>query len=152
METTTDLAIRRSIHVKASPERAFDVFTRGIESWWPLATHSIGAMRGGHPQELHLELHEGGRFYEVTDGEQHLWGRVLTYDPPSRVTIEWHVNPTNPATEIDVRFTPEDGGTRVDLVHSGWERFDDPTETRASYDSDDGWTSVVANYANAAEA
>jgi uncharacterized protein YndB with AHSA1/START domain len=60
------------------------------------------------------------------------------------------VNPANPATEIDVTFTPADGGTRVELVHRGWERFADPTETRASYDGENGWTTVLALYAAAA--
>jgi uncharacterized protein YndB with AHSA1/START domain len=154
MDTATDLAIRRSIHVDAPPERAFDVFTRGIESWWPLETHSIQGIRTGvRPQELHLELHEGGRFYEVTDGEEHSWGRVLVYEPPSRIAIEWHVNPENPPTVIEVTFTPEDGGTSVDLVHSGWERYDDPTHaTRGNYDSENGWTTVVARYAEAVAA
>ena len=153
METTIDLAIRRSVTVNAPVERAFDVFTREIEVWWPLETHSVGAMRGaGRPEELHLELREGGRFYERTDGEEHTWGRVLTYDPPRQIVIEWRVNPENPPTEIDVTFTPEGAGTRVDLVHRGWERFEDPTQaTRAEYDSETGWTGVLAKYAEAAE-
>lgn len=154
METATDLAIRRSIHVNAPPERAFDVFTRGIESWWPLETHSIRGMRHGlRPQELHLELRLGGRFYERTDGEEHTWGTVLAYDPPDRIVIEWRVNPANPPTEIAVAFTPEEGGTRVDVVHSGWERFEDPTQaTRAEYDGDGGWNAVIARFAEATAA
>src|SRR5262245_60572570 len=39
METAVDLAIRKSIHVTAAPERAFDVFAAGIGNWWPLETH-----------------------------------------------------------------------------------------------------------------
>src|SRR5580765_5258300 len=93
METTTDLAIRKTIHVDASPERAFEVFTRRIGSWWPLETHSPGAMLGTPPAELHLEPREGGRFYEVGDGQERSWGRVLACDPPRRVVIEWNVNP-----------------------------------------------------------
>ena len=81
----------------ASPERAFDVFTRGIASWWPLETHSIGAMRGAPPQELHLELREGGRFYERTDGEERSWGRVLAYDPPRRDRDRVERQPREPA-------------------------------------------------------
>jgi uncharacterized protein YndB with AHSA1/START domain len=151
METTMDLAIRRSVTVQANAERAFDVFTRGIETWWPLESHSIRGVREGvRPQELHLELHEGGRFYERTGGEEHEWGRVLVFDPPRRLVIEWHVNPENPSTEIEVTFTPEGDSTRVDVVHGGWERFAEPTgATRSSYDADDGWTTVVARYAEA---
>jgi uncharacterized protein YndB with AHSA1/START domain len=153
METMVDLAIRRSVTVNASAEHAFDVFTRRIGSWWPIETHSVGGLRGTTPQELHLELREEGRFYEVTDGEEHSWGRVLAFDPPHRIAIEWHVNPENPATEIEVTFTPEGGGTRVDLVHRGWERFDDPFHaTRSNYDSERGWTMVFGRFVEAVSA
>ena len=149
-----ELAIRRSLTVEAAIERAFDVFTRGVASWWPLETHSMRASRDGlRPQELHLELREGGRFYERTEGEEHDWGHVLVYEPPRRIVIEWRVNPANPATEIDVTFTPQGDGTRVDLVHRGWERFGDPTHaTRAGYGGDGGWTQVLARYGAALEA
>jgi hypothetical protein len=33
--------VRKSIIVKASQARAFDVFTRGLDRWWP-KTHGIG--------------------------------------------------------------------------------------------------------------
>ena len=138
--------------MNAPVDRAFDVFTRGIANWWPLETHSIRGMRTGvRPQVLHLEPRDGGRFYERTDGEELTWGRVLTYDPPRRIVIEWRVNPENPATEIDVTFTAEDGGTSVEVVHSGWERYDDPTQaTRAEYDGENGWNTVLDRYADAA--
>ena len=38
--TTTDL-VKKQIFVKASPQRAFDVFTKEMDTWWPLATHHI---------------------------------------------------------------------------------------------------------------
>src|SRR5436305_675252 len=93
-------------------------------------------LRTGPKAVGELEAREGGRFYEVASGVERSWGRVLVFDRPNRVVLEWPVNPANPATEIDVTFTPEHGGTRVQLVHRGWERFADPTETRASYDSE----------------
>ena len=103
------------------------MFTRGIGSWWPLETHSIARRDAGRrPQELHLELREGGRFYERSTARSTRGAAFSRYDPPRRVVIEWHVNPENPATEIEVTFTPEGGGTRVELVHSGWERFGEP--------------------------
>ena len=30
------VAVRQSILVQAPPERAFEVFTAGMSSWWPL--------------------------------------------------------------------------------------------------------------------
>lgn len=33
--------IRKTLMVKASPQKAFDVFTAGHDRWWP-RTHTIG--------------------------------------------------------------------------------------------------------------
>jgi len=122
-----------------------------MHTWWPLATHSVRAGRDEQPpEELNLELREGGRFYERTGDEEASWGTVLVYDPPRRFVFEWHVNPKNPPTEVEVTFSREGDGTRVDLVHSGWERFGDDGDTRADYASEAGWTAVLARFAEAA--
>jgi uncharacterized protein YndB with AHSA1/START domain len=150
METTTDLAIRRTVTVAAPVERAFEVFTRRMHAWWPLETHSIRAGRdGAAPEELCLEPWAGGRFYEKTGAEELRWGSVLECEPPHRIVFEWHVNPENPATAIEVTFTPEGEETRVELVHRGWERFADEA-VRSSYAGEGGWATVLARYVAAA--
>ena len=40
-EPTADRPVRKSITVKASTDRAFRVFSEGIDTWWP-RTHHIG--------------------------------------------------------------------------------------------------------------
>ena len=35
-------AVRKSVTVPATPDRAFALFTAGFGDWWPLATHSVG--------------------------------------------------------------------------------------------------------------
>ena len=35
-------AVRKSLFVECSPERAFEVFTREIGAWWPTQSYSIG--------------------------------------------------------------------------------------------------------------
>ena len=42
MTEQTTLSARTSVTVDATPERAFDVFTNGFASWWPLDSHHIG--------------------------------------------------------------------------------------------------------------
>src|SRR5438309_1264903 len=37
-----DTTVRRSIVVRAQRDRAFQVFTEGIGSWWPPGPHRIG--------------------------------------------------------------------------------------------------------------
>ena len=156
METRVDLAIRSWVAVDASIEEAFDVFTGRIHTWWPLETHSIRAMRGlGRPEELHLERWQGGRFYERTGLDEIRWGEVLVWDPPHRIVIEWQVLADFPPTEVEVRFTPDGGDTRVELTHDGWEfagiwglaGAKSVNEERDRYAGRLGWDWVLGHYA-----
>lgn len=143
-ETST---VQKSITVQRRPEDAFRVFTDGIGTWWPLETHSPS---DGRAEILVMEARVGGRLYERTrDGETLVWGEVLIWEPPSRLAFTWHLG--GPVTtEVELRFTAEGNGTRVDLEHRGWERHGDrAAELRGSYDS--GWDYVFGRrYADAA--
>ena len=149
MSTQTDLIVRKSVHVECTPEHAFHVFTERKTDWWPYETH---AASGEKPAEVIYEPQVGGRVYDrLQDGRENQWGTVLAWEPPRRLAIEWNVNPANPKTELEVRFTPENGGTRVDLEHRGWERYgDEAHESFSSYNS--GWDLVLGRYVQAANA
>jgi uncharacterized protein YndB with AHSA1/START domain len=107
-----DTTVTTSIVVDADVERAFSVFTDGIDSWWD-RDHTIG----DEPlAKMVLEPFEGGRAYGIGDkGGESDWGRVLVYDRPHRVVIAWditlewkrEVDPAK-ASEFEVRFTPQD--------------------------------------------
>jgi len=158
METRLDLAIRSWVAVDASVEWAFDVFTRDIGEWWPLATNSLRASRGlGRPELLHLERWEGGRLYEQTGHETVEWATVASWDPPNRLELEWLVSPQAPPTDVVVTFASEDGHTRVDVVHSGWEFASgwglgsaSAAEARARLSGARGWDWVLGHYVVAA--
>jgi uncharacterized protein YndB with AHSA1/START domain len=141
-------AIHKSLVVKCSPERAFQVFTEEIGSWWPLQRYSIGQEK---ITEVVFEQKVGGRIFERhSDGGEGEWGRVLEWDPPSRFVMSWYPgSDASEATELEVRFAAEGDGARVELEHRGWERFGDKAaEHRSRYDS--GWPAVLAEYETAA--
>ena len=141
---TTIQPVRRAVTVERPLEDAFRVFTEGLGNWWPVATHSIAK---DAVETVVMEGHAGGRLYErTTDGAENDWGRMLVWEPPRRVAFEWHI--TGAPTEVEVRFTPEGGGTRVDLEHRGFERVANGTERRESYNT--GWVKVLGRYAAAA--
>jgi uncharacterized protein YndB with AHSA1/START domain len=150
--------VRTSIMVNAPLERAFSVFTDGIDSWWP-RSHTIGE---SPLAEMVLEGREGGRAYgRGEDGSESDWGRVLVYEPPHRVVVSWditlqwkHELDPEKTSEFEVSFTPEgDGRTLVVLEHrhldrhgEGWEQM------RDAVGSENGWGGGLGEFAKAAEA
>jgi hypothetical protein len=147
-ETLVVAPILKSVHVACTPEHAFRVFTRELGSWWPLESH---AHNPGEVREIVWEEREGGEVYEIsTSGEKAHWATVLSWEPPSRFTIAWHVDPDAAApTEVDVRFVPTNDGTRVDLEHRHWERLGATgAGTRKNYDG--GWETVLGRFVSRA--
>ena len=146
-EQTVIDPVKKSVTVNAPVALAFEVFTDRLSEWWPLATHSIG----NEATEARIEGRVGGRIYEIqSDGTEADWGVVSVWEPPHRLTMEWKVDPEALApTVIDVRFSDADGGTRVDLEHSHWERLGpDGAETRDGYNQ--GWDLVLGRFVTAA--
>jgi uncharacterized protein YndB with AHSA1/START domain len=142
--------VKKSITVKKSPGEAFALFTEGIATWWPLSKYSVGL---GDAQTCVFETREGGRIFERnTNGQTIPWGTVLAWEPPSRILFSWHPGyGANEATRVEVRFTAVPGGTRVNLVHTGWERLGARAKkTHDSYVT--GWDHVFSErFAGAAD-
>ena len=142
--------VRKTITVKATPARAFDVFTSRMIRWWR-TDHHIGK---SPMADVVLEPKLGGRWYEVgTDGAVCEWGKVLAWDPPRRIVLAWQLNADwaydrDFVTELEVRFVPDGDRTRVELEHRNLERFGANAErVRASLDAEGGWTAALADFA-----
>jgi uncharacterized protein YndB with AHSA1/START domain len=135
--------IEKSVFVDMPPEAAFRLFTDGAGSWWPLASHSVA---GDDAVTCILEGRVGGRFYEVSrGGAQAEWGRVLAWEPPHRLVMSWYPGRTPAdATEVEVTFQAEGSGTRLALIHRGWERGVPDTARYEGYVT--GWDFVLGKY------
>jgi activator of Hsp90 ATPase-like protein len=145
MSTSEALAaIHKSVRVEASVETAFETFTSGIGGWWPRTTHTVFE---DQMEEIVVEERAGGRVYERSvNGQEADWADVAVWEPPDRLVLRWRVNPRRGPTEVEVRFIAEDGLTRVELEHRGWDRIGDEAG-RAEYDP--GWDRVVGRFADA---
>jgi len=134
--------IKKSITVEATQERAFHVFTTGIDRWWP-RDHHIGA---SPLERVVIEPRTGGRWYSVhKDGSESDTGRVLEWQPHSRVVLTWQVTTEwkfDPSfvTEVEISFVPEGPRqTRVELEHTHIERFGMAAEQMRKTFEDGGW-------------
>jgi uncharacterized protein YndB with AHSA1/START domain len=148
-----ETSVRTSILVDAPIERAFSVFTDDIGSWWNPDHHILEAELA----EMVFEPREGGHVYDRgVDGSECRWGRVLAYEPPSRVVFSWDINTqwqleTDLArtSEVEVRFVAEEANrTRVELDHRNLDRHGEGWEQmRAAVGSSEGWPEGLRGFA-----
>lgn len=150
-------SVRKVITVRAPQAVAFDVFTRAIHTWWPMASHHVGQ---ADCASVVMEPQAGGRWFERgVDGSECDWGRVLAWEPPGRLLLSWQLSAAwafDPAlhTEVEVRFTALDAGsTRVELEHRGLEAYGaQALAMRDAFASPNGWGFMLDQYALAAAA
>ena len=147
--------IRASVSVRTDPDRAFELFTERMDTWWPLQTHSR-AVSDFEGQDVKVERVEfqgraGGQVLEhLSNGEVLPWGEVIVWEPPSRFVLAWRPSfSSRPPTELEIRFTPDGDGTLVELEHRGWELLGEiAEESRAGYGT--GWVKTLGLFQEAA--
>ncbi|RUO93798.1 activator of HSP90 ATPase [Corallococcus sp. AB018] len=125
---TADRA-RVTTFVAVSPLDAFEVFTEETDLWWKKGPRYRGLQ---NPRGV-LRFEPpgpGGRLLESFENDIYEIGRVLVWEPGARLVFQWRASNFSPGetTEVDVRFEPTFGGTRVVLEHRGWDaiRMDHP--------------------------
>ena len=118
-KTVTVAPVRKNVRVNATPERAFEIFTSGMVRWWS-KQYSINR---SPIRDIVIEPRADGRWFERgEDGSECQWGKVLAWEPPSRLLLAWQITRSfsydpDLVTELDVRFIAEGSGTRVKLEH-----------------------------------
>jgi uncharacterized protein YndB with AHSA1/START domain len=146
--------VRADVTVEASPERAFELFTEGIGSWWPREF----SWSQDKLEEIGIEPHAEGFAYERGPrGFTIHWGRVTAWDPPRRLVLLWQIagdrtpqpDPDR-SSEVEVRFTEQDGRTRVEVEHRAWERHGDGAqEYRDGFEQAGAWPYALERFAAA---
>lgn len=140
--------ITGTVSLAVPMERAFVLFTAGIDTWWPHQFH-IGQVEVA---EVVLDPHVGGRWFERgVDGSEYDWGRVLVWEPPQRVVFTWQINGSfvfdpdpDKASEIDARFrTDGPGHSVVEVEHRLFERLAGGQMIRDTINGGGGWALLL---------
>jgi uncharacterized protein YndB with AHSA1/START domain len=153
MQTETSAtSVRADVVVDVPVERAFEAFTREMESWWDPDHHLIEVDLA----EMVVEPRAGGHIYDRgVDGSECHWARVLAYEPPTRFVFSWDITTrwtleADPAkaSEVEVRFEADGPRrTRVELEHRNLDRHGPGWEgMRDAVGSPDGWPAGLARY------
>ena len=146
--------VRKTVHVKAPIDHAFDVFTSGLTRWWP---HDHGV--GKQPiARVMMEPRLGGRWLEISqDGTETTVATITVWEPPRRVVFVWQINAQwkpdmTMQSEVDVRFTADGpDATQVKLVHHKFETMGAEAGASLRKDVDRGWPGLIERFAREAE-
>lgn len=144
----SDAPLVVEFEVGVPPAQAFDAWTRRCSTWWPPG-HTVS----GDPEAIIFESHAGGRIVERgRDGAEHDWGRVLDWEPPTRLRYLWHLffDPTE-ATEVELTFTAVPAGTTVRVEQRGWDKLGEtaPPGPPRRERTEQVWGQLTAVYARA---
>jgi uncharacterized protein YndB with AHSA1/START domain len=148
-------SVRKVVNVDAPQATAWRVFTERMGTWWPLDTYKIGQAKA---VDAVIEPRVGGRWYECgDDGSTCDWGRVLVWEPPSRLVLTWDVSADwqpdpNLKTELELRFIAAGKDrTRVELEHRHLDRDGERRdEMRRIFETEGDWGRLLASFARAA--
>jgi hypothetical protein len=135
--------IGKSVLLRCAPDEAFRIFTERISEWWP-RTHRLTK-----DPESELFLERTGRFHErARDGREAELGRVLVWEPPKRLTLDFYMG-TNAAqpTAVEMTFAAENEGTRVTIRHRAKTESEDLWNLRAPV-FEKSWETVLSALAN----
>lgn len=115
-----------ALRVKASPLRAFEVFTQEVALWWRPSAFFQFTPRS--PGRLAFEPPDdegrAGRFVEtLKNGKVFEIGTISVWAPGERLVFGWRQATFAPgqATEVEVRFDAVGDETRVTVEHRGWD-------------------------------
>jgi uncharacterized protein YndB with AHSA1/START domain len=148
--------IRKLVTVRCPPQRAFELFTEHMGTWWPVESYSRAVSEfkddGVQVELLEFQPRLGGSVLEhMSDGRIMPWAEVTGWDPPRSVLMAWrpHAMP-EPPTELEVTFAAVGPGTLVELEHRGWERLSPPFRNELYDVYARGWPFTLDRFAAAA--
>jgi uncharacterized glyoxalase superfamily protein PhnB len=111
----TDKSASAAVEVGVDPATAFTAFTDEIDSWW--VRGPINFFDSARAVAMRIEPGVGGRVLEIYDDardEALELGRIEVWEPGVRLKYRSLVDDT----EVDVRFDPVEGGTRVHVTQT----------------------------------
>lgn len=107
--------VEKSVSLACDIDRAFVLFTEHASEWWPEGRRHLGDPKS------EIRMLASGRFFErAGDGREAELGRVILWDPPHRVVLDFFVGTdADHPTEVTITFAAEPvaSTTRVSVRH-----------------------------------
>lgn len=143
-----------ALRVRATPERAFDVFTREIGLWW--RPNGLFQFTRRDTGRLAFEPGQAGRLTQtLDDGSVFEIGRISLWQPPALLVFGWRQESFSAEQDTEVRVSFEAVGdeTRVTVEHIGWDAIPREHASRHGFPLDvfqlrlaEWWQALLASF------
>jgi uncharacterized protein YndB with AHSA1/START domain len=126
-------AIKREIVIEAAPSVVWAILTEGQH------------LAGWFSDEAEIDLRPGGRMLLTWHGHGTYEGRVETVDPPRLFAFRWQTRDAEfserNSTLVTMTLEPEEAGTKLRVVESGFAMLPWPDDAQARYadQNSKGW-------------
>ena len=134
MNITEKMVVQQEVFIDAAPDQVWETLAgaAGITQWLGPSTYEP---RVGGPITFDVS-HDSGQY--------HMFGEVVTFDPPHTLAFTWTEqeigkDPWPLATLVTLTLNAENDGTRVKLVHSGFEHLPDEIAQSQFESYTQGW-------------
>lgn len=137
----------KKIEVPCNQQKAFEIFIKEMDSWWPLGKYTTSAIGGEAAKAIRVDARKGGKIVEIgPDGTEYEWGTIRSYEPYEYVSMDFHI--PLPKEKVESRSFLElsfvqlgKESTRVELTQANWEAFGKRAEMlRGGYGP--GWVEI----------
>lgn len=138
------IAIERSIWINAPRERVWRAITdpADVQRWFAPGT-TFKTSGAGVGSRLYVEHPETGA---------ELFVQILeVMEPPARLVMRSQVVPPEPAFVTEYRLSEENSGTRLTLIHSGYEALPGDVRDQIVGQNTDGFERMLENVRAAVE-
>ena len=144
-------ALERSTEVPLPADKAFHKFIDDFNAWWPQEyTWSRDKL-----ESILIDGKINGLCTEWgPQGFRCDWGRVIAIEVPKMLAIKWQIGfqrqpvpDPDQASDLEIRWTSLDTITRLDLIHSHFERHGKDGEAyRNAMASGRGWPYLLQRF------
>jgi uncharacterized protein YndB with AHSA1/START domain len=90
--------------LSVDPDRAFSLFTTRVDQWWVRPAGTVIRF-------------EGDQLLSADGNGVRAIARVLGWDPPGQILLEWAGPYGEPGDQVAIEFQSEGPGTRVTVRH-----------------------------------
>lgn len=144
-----------SVTVDLPQRGAFDRFTQDFNQWWP------AEFTWSQPELLHhigMNCQLNGLLSEIgPHGFRIDWGRIVSWDPPSSLSLLWQIGADRVpspdperASTVTVSFSASGESTDVEVVHDMWERHGEGAQSHRD-DFEQAWPMALERFSDLGE-